>query len=132
MEEKNPEYLYHIYKITKQGRRDSKYVAEGPGTHSSTREVLEPINTDLDDLARSVLREHLFYLQDQGYNQVAKSEDLYMSFLFHTACQRIMRYGEIYFAHSLSETEQDKFCSDLKQLYKNLGDIIDNDGTALD
>jgi len=51
MEDKNPEYLYYVYKITRQDREDSEYVAEGPGTRSSTYEVFEPINTNLDDLA---------------------------------------------------------------------------------
>jgi len=121
-----------VYKITQQDLKNSKYVAEDPGTRSSTHEVLEPINIDLDDLARSMLRELLYYLQSQGYDQVAKSEDLYMSLSFNPICQRIMRYGEIYFACPLSEAEQDKFCNDLKQLYKRLDDIIDDDGTALD
>jgi len=83
-------------------------------------------------LARTVLKEHLYYLQGKGYNHVAKSEDLYMSFSFEPLCQRVMRYGEIYSAHPLNEAEQDKFCNDLKELYKSLDDVVDNDGTCFD
>ena len=70
MKDKNPKYLYHIYKFTQQGIQHTKYIAEGPGTHSKSHEVLEPIITDLDRLAELALREHLYYLKSQGYNQI--------------------------------------------------------------
>lgn len=132
MEGKKPEYLYHVYKIIHQERESREYVAEGPGTRSSTYEVLEPINTDIDGLAKAVVEEHLRYLQCEGYNQVAKSEDLYMSFSFNPTCQKVMRYGEIYSAHPLTEAEQDRFCNNLKKLYDSLDNIFENDGTVLD
>lgn len=120
------EHLYHVYKMTAQNSGRTEFVADGPATRSESYDPIEPLTTyDADHLPKAVLRDHLYYLHDKGFDHISKSEDLYLSFSFNPPCQRVFRGGDFYSTDSLSQTEQDDFCSNLSNFYNSLDDIVD-------
>ncbi len=125
MNKKPPEHLYHVYKITEQDQDKESYIVEDPGTRSHGYDPVEPLIADIDHLPKVIVRKHLYYLQGQGFDHIVKSEELYMSFSFKPICHQIFRGGDICSAQPLSKTKQDKFCDNLKHVYKSLDEVID-------
>ena len=115
------DYSYHVYKIVDKENDRQSYVVDGTGTRSHEYEYVGPISSsDLNGLPKNFVREHLEYLKRNGFETVAKLEDLYMTFSFTPPCQKVFQLGSFYSTHPLDEKEQDQFCNGIREVYKTL------------
>jgi len=111
--------------------RRFEYIAEGPGSQITGREFLGPIVTDLDLLANTILKEHLRYLKEEGYNDIAKEEHLCLTFSFEPTCNAIMWFGQIRMTERLNRSERKTLYKDLEKKYESLDDVFENNDLAL-
>ena len=126
---------YHVYKIVDKKNDRLGYVADGTGTRSHKYEFAGPeASSDLNDLPKIFVREHLDYLKRNGFETIAKLEDLYMTFSFTPPCQKVFQLGSFYSTHPLNEKEQDQFCNGIREVYKTLDRSIslESEGNPLD
>jgi hypothetical protein len=126
---------YHVYKIVNRENNSQAYVADGTGTLSHEYEWVGPISSsDLNDLPKVFVREHLDYLGRQGFTHISKESDLYMTFSFTPTSQRVFQDGHFYSTRPLNEKEQDQFCDGVKEVHKTLENYInfESEGNPLD
>lgn len=126
---------YHVYKMIDEESNRKSYVADGAGTRSHEYNFVGPEgSSDLSDLPKALMREHLDYLKRHGFEIVAKLEDMYMTFSFTPPCQKVFQLGSFYSVYPLDEKERDQFCKGIREVYEILDRSIslECDGNPLD